>query len=117
MKTHSSRFLILSAACAGFLFSAAVLAQPAGPGGGGGQGGREKERPHGPPPEAITACKDKKADATCSFTNREGEKMSGTCFTPPPRPDAGGKDGGVRPLACRPANAPRGPEGGKPPKQ
>jgi hypothetical protein len=57
--------------------------------------------PHGPPPEAIEACKGKAEGAEVTFTMRE-RKMSGTCQ----------KDGDV--LAARPAGMPPGgPGGGK----
>jgi hypothetical protein len=50
---------------------------------------------HGPPPEAIAACKSSRLGQACSFTSPRGAE-SGTCF----QPDAS------KPLACRPA-APR----------
>lgn len=85
-----------------------------GPGGGG--------RRHGPPPEAIDACQGKASGATCSFTDREGESLTGTCFAPPARANASGQASGQNateartpPLACRPARGPReagnGPDG------
>ena len=80
-------------------FAASVCAQ------GGG------ERPHGPPPEAIAACKGVVSAATCSFVGRQGEKMSGTCF----KPSVGGQGKpagqGEMPLACRPDR--RGPGAGQ----
>jgi len=93
-----------------------VCAQNSGPpsGGPGGQsteqqGGRPRM---GPPPEAIAACSGKASGAACSFTGRQGEALTGTCFAPPPRssgtPGQGGGTGqgpggqGERPLACRP---------------
>jgi hypothetical protein len=48
---------------------------------------------HGPPPEAIDACKGKAADADCSFTGHHGDSVSGKCWSP----DAS------KPLACKPA--------------
>jgi hypothetical protein len=51
------------------------------------------QRPHGPPPQAIAACKDKSSGASCSFAGRENQTLSGTCFAPP---------GENHPLACRP---------------
>ena len=77
------------------------------------QGGGE--RPHGPPPEAIAACKGLASAASCSFIGRQGQKMSGTCFKPP----AGGqgKPAGQseKPLACRPDRGGPGAEGKGPP--
>ncbi|MBX3653308.1 MAG: hypothetical protein KIS62_12055 [Ramlibacter sp.] len=83
--------------------------------------------PGGPPPEAIAACQGKAAQAACTFTGRQGESLSGTCFQPPPRREAasnsasGTSKSQSMPMACRPANAPPGPpqgQGGKgPPPQ
>jgi len=60
------------------------------------------ERPDGPPPEAVAACKGLASAAACSFVGRQGQKMSGTCF----KPSAGGQGKpagkGEMPLACRP---------------
>jgi len=57
----------------------------------------EPPRHRGPPPEALQACKDKKAEQACTFDGRRGN-VEGTCFAPPDRP-----------LACRPAGAPDHP--------
>jgi hypothetical protein len=91
------------------VLAAAVAAQSAPTGAANQQSG---DRPHGPPPEAITACSGKAAGAACSFVGRRGEQLSGTCFTPPPRPasaqDANGSYGAKNatqekmPMACRP---------------
>lgn len=51
------------------------------------------ERPHGPPPQAIAACKGLASGAACTFQGRENKALSGTCFAPP---------GDNHPLACRP---------------
>lgn len=90
-----------------------AVAQPASSSAGSGQkpaagqgataGGGERPR-HGPPPEAIDACKGKAANAACTFTGRQGEKLTGTCFKPPEAAD--------KPMACRPAGAPAGGPGG-----
>jgi hypothetical protein len=67
------------------------------------------ERPHGPPPEAITACKGKISGAACTFIGRQNEKLTGTCFSPPP-------DGQrEHPMACRPDHNTQG--GGRPPQR
>ena len=74
----------------------------------GGQGGAGKapgsqggsERPHGPPPAAIAACKGLASGAGCSFVGRENQNRSGTCFSP----------AADEPLACRPE---RGGQGGQ----
>ena len=83
---------------------------------------------HGPPPEAIAACKGKASGATCSFTGRQNESLTGTCFSPPaggPPPTASGAQASTsRPapptgqqgnaqLACRPKRG--GPGGDQPP--
>jgi len=117
-------FIARSACLVGFILalqSGGVLAQTQGgppQSQGQGQGG---DHPHGPPPpEAIAACQGKASGATCSFVGRQGEQLTGYCFTPPPR-GAGGPQGGqqagqqnsappqgnsdnqgTRPLACRP---------------
>lgn len=44
-----------------------------------------------PPPEALSACESQAEDASCSFTGRHGETLSGSCLA---TPDAT--------LACRP---------------
>lgn len=54
------------------------------------------ERPHGPPPEALDACKDKKANDSCQFSSPRGDGVTGTCWAPQGKP-----------LACKPANAPK----------
>jgi hypothetical protein len=54
----------------------------------------EPPRHSGPPPEALQACKDKQAEAACTFTGPRGS-MEGSCFAPQGKP-----------LACRPAGAP-----------
>jgi hypothetical protein len=59
-------------------------------------GGQQRERPQGPPPEALAACKSLASGAECSFTGRRGA-MTGTCVGPQ------GQE-----LACRPKNAPGG---------
>lgn len=52
--------------------------------------------PHGPPAEALAACKSLSTGAECSFTNDRGA-VTGTCWAPEGKP-----------LACKPADAPRG---------
>jgi hypothetical protein len=84
-----SRLAIMLAAATAIASGATAFAQtPPGPQPGGGEH-------HGPPPEAIAACKALKLSQPCSFTSPRGVE-SGTCF----QPDAS------KPLACRPA-APR----------
>jgi len=52
-----------------------------------------------PPPEALAACNALKSGDICQFTGRRGDILKGTCFAPTERP-----------LACRPANAPKDPK-------
>lgn len=79
---------------------------PGGPGGG---------QPPGPPPEAIAACQGKAAGAACSFAGRQGDSLSGTCFAPPARQDAGSTATQSTPsIACRPDRG--GPSGSAPPR-
>ncbi len=55
-----------------------------------------RKGPHrGPPPEAVSACEGKQAEASCSFTHRE-HAIDGTCRA--------GPQGGA--LACAPARPP-----------
>ena len=76
------------------------------PGGQGNQpppgqgGGQEGGGPKPPPQEAIDACADLAAGDACSFEDKNGEELAGTCFTP----DAD------HPLACQPEDAPEGAE-------
>jgi hypothetical protein len=73
----------------------AALAQPAdsnGPLAGGA--------PHGPPPEAIAACKGKAIGTQASFTDRGGRTVSGPCTqmgdvvaVPPPARKPGDQGG------------------------
>ncbi|HET9595706.1 MAG TPA: hypothetical protein VFP65_09000 [Anaeromyxobacteraceae bacterium] len=58
---------------------------PHGPGG-----------PHGPPPEAVTACSGLQAGATCSFAAPDGAQLSGSCRASP--------DGAA--VACAPDGPP-----------
>ncbi|MCP5266921.1 MAG: hypothetical protein H6934_12465 [Burkholderiaceae bacterium] len=85
----------------GLLVAAAIaLGAAIGPGLAFGQSGAERQaaqgRPqrHGPPAEAIDACRQRKADEACRFEGRRGT-LSGRCWAPEGRP-----------LACRPENAP-----------
>ena len=69
---------------------------PGGGAGGFNKGGKGPPSDAGkgaPPREAMDACNGKAEGATCSFSGRQGEALSGTCFVPP---------GGNMPLACRP---------------
>jgi hypothetical protein len=62
---------------------------------------QEGKGPRRPPKEAMEACKEKTAGAACSFKNREGETMTGTCFTPD----------SSKPLGCKPTQGPQRPLG------
>lgn len=80
--------ILISLLCVGSLaLSGLALAQRGG----------HKRPPRRPPPEAIDACKDKAAGDSCSFKSPHGT-LSGTCWAP-------SED---LPLACRPAQHPRG---------
>jgi hypothetical protein len=48
---------------------------------------------HGPPPEAIAACKGSSSSAQCSFA-ADGVRLSGTCWAPEGKP-----------LACKPGSS------------
>lgn len=86
---HTARLLgvLLSASAA----TAAFAACP--------EGGGDQNRPKGPPPEAVAACKGKTAGATVTLTMRDGKTMTGVCE----------QQGAV--LAARPQGM-----GGKPPE-
>jgi hypothetical protein len=77
------------------------------------QGDDSGDRPHGPPPEAISACQGKAAGAACSFTGRRGEQLTGTCFNPPsPTSNTQGQHSMIkRPMACRPPHRDNNPPG------
>ena len=61
--------------------------------------GSDGQGPHrGPPPkEAIDACAKLSDGASCSFTGRRGEALTGSCHTPPQQSS----------LACIPAHPPQ----------
>lgn len=90
MNTHSKWMAALIALA---LAAGTADAQP--------QGQSQDGQRRGPPPQAIDACKSLKTGDACSFTGPHGD-MQGTCFAPPDKA-----------LACRPANAPQGPNGGR----
>ena len=64
-----------------------------------------QDHPHGPPPEAFTACTSKAAGDACTVAFR-GSSLEGTC-----------KTSSDRKLFCLPTNMPLPPEGdgGAPP--
>jgi len=62
---------------------------------------------HGPPPEALAACKSATNGQQCSFTSPRGDQISGTCTA---------REEG-KPLACRPSHPPGGDPSTQPPKQ
>ena len=63
---------------------------------------------HGPPPEALAACKNATSGQQCSFTSPHGDQISGTCTA---------REEG-KPLACRPSHPPGGDHSGaQPPKE
>jgi len=77
--------------------------EPGGPQGGGGPVARR-----GPPPEAVEACRDKKAGDECVIQRGDWE-MKGACSAPPEQQDG-------EQLACAPKD--RGnPGAGKPPRR
>jgi len=107
-KRFISRLAFLTTIACTLLTTAAWAQTPGGaPQDQGGQGNGEHR--HGPPPQAIAACQGKASGATCSFVGRQGEQLTGTCFSPPPRQSsASGAQAGnagdqsPRPMACRP---------------
>lgn len=122
MKTHS---ILLALMIVGL--SSTVNAQSGPEQGNYQQQGRQGGGGHhqGPPPEAIAACKGKPSNAACSFKGRQGEQLSGQCFTPPaggPGQGAGQGAGqsannkpnqGPPPAACRPNRGPNQGQGGQ----
>ena len=40
----------------------------------------DRDRPQGPPPEAIEACADLAEGNACSFTGRRNDEITGTCM-------------------------------------
>ncbi len=76
--------------------STVAFAQPSeGTGPQGPAGGKR-----GPPKEALEACSGKKSGEACTFTGRNKENLTGTCWSPETS----------KPLACKPANHPEGQE-------
>ena len=69
----TKRNLILATALMTTVYAQSGLAERSGD----QRGGRR-----GPPPEAIEACSGQSEGASCSFTGRNDEQLSGTCFTP-----------------------------------
>jgi len=65
---------------------------------------QQGRRHHGPPPEALAACKSATSGQECSFTSPHGDQISGTCTS---------REEG-KPLACRPSHPPGADQ---PPKQ
>ena len=45
--------------------------------------GQGQQQGHHPPPQAFAACENKAAGAECSFTGRNNETRTGTCFQIP----------------------------------
>ena len=78
----NKRNLILATALMTTVYAQSAFAER----GNGQNNGRR-----GPPPEAIEACSGQSEGASCSFTGRNDEQLSGTCFTP-----------GDNELACKP---------------
>lgn len=94
-------FVFSTLLCAAATAQAAPQAPAAKP-----KPGAEQDRPHhGPPPEALAACKPLANGASCSFTSPRGAH-TGTCVAPQGKP-----------LACRPAGAPPGHGPETPPKK
>ena len=78
----NKRTLILATTVCTTVFAQSVFAER----GNGQNSGRR-----GPPPEAIEACGGQSEGASCSFTGRNAEQLSGVCFAPQDRD-----------LACKP---------------
>ena len=81
-----------------------------------GDNSAQQRGPHKPPPEALAACDGKASGASCSFTGRQGEALTGTCFAPKMngQNSAGQNSSGDQaslPLACRPAHGAPGEQG------
>lgn len=66
----------------------------------------------GPPPEAVAACKGKASGASCSFSGRQNETVSGTCDSPSGPPPGSSNTSNssssstASVLACRPSGPP-----------
>jgi hypothetical protein len=93
------------------LVAFSVFAQDPPPPNGNG------DHPHGPPPEAISACVSKTVGSSCSFTGRRGESLSGTCETHRPHHPQDGQAGAsmastAEVIACRPPRPNRGEKPG-----
>ena len=100
----NARTLLIATLALGMASIAGAQTPPSQP---NGQGATATPKPHHrrPPPQAIEACDGKKAGDACTFTGREGEQLSGTCFSPPAHESKDASEGqgqGDRPMACRP---------------
>ena len=106
-----SAILVGSVCVGGLAWSQQSQTKPPAPNATNGQAngqaaGQEPPR-HGPPAEALAACKTLASGAACAFKSPRGAK-TGSCFAPEGKP-----------LACRPARGPngeggQGPNGGQP---
>ncbi|GGY81001.1 hypothetical protein GCM10011613_27570 [Cellvibrio zantedeschiae] len=85
MSNRMSR-LLAAMTCAASL-SVYAAEEPNQPGG--------NDRPRQPPQAALDACKNSVESATCQFTGRDNEIVSGTCKAPRHSENKS-------PLACRP---------------
>ena len=107
IKPHLSRSLSMAFAGLSLLiasgFAPSVYAEPPAADGAPNERCRH-ERPHGPPPEALDACKDKQSGDAGQFASPRGDNMSGTCTAPQDKP-----------LACKPERPPMSNQ--QPPKQ
>ena len=86
-------------AIAALLLAPPLAALAQGPGSGGPPPDGTGHGHHGPPPEAIAACKGKAVGAQASFTDRGGRTVSGACTqmgdvvaVPPPHGEHGPRD-------------------------
>jgi len=69
----NTRKLIIASTLLTTLFAQSAFAER-------GDGQRQGHR--GPPPEAIEACSSQSEGASCSFSGRDNEQLSGICFAP-----------------------------------
>lgn len=100
---NTPRKHLLAAVAALFLaapFAAFAQSDDGPPPDGPPHDGPRHDHPHGPPPEAIAACKGKAVGTVASFTDRGGRTVSGPCTqmgdvvaVPPPKHADGDKDG------------------------
>jgi hypothetical protein len=72
-------FRVVSSVLGIFILLSQGVASANNQGGAGNQASDDRQRPQGPPREAVEACNGKKAGDTATLKNREGSSMKAVC--------------------------------------